>query len=107
MEPHELFTPNGEKIIPPKAMEWDELWADMEAKYGTDQWSETTEAMYQHQLGAVPPELYIRGGFLVGEAANHTRSGEPIFAAFRRKDTGDGYEAKYMTIRQGIAFNNS
>ncbi len=48
---------------------------------GSPGWFETTEAVYDNQLGVLPP-IYFRGGFMVSEPADHDGRGVPIYAAF-------------------------
>lgn len=45
-------------------------------------WDETTEEFYMEMLEVLPPACWMRGGFLVGEPADHhAKSGLPRFQA--------------------------
>jgi len=47
-------------------------------------WGETTEEDYDYGLNVLPPALWIKGGFLVGEPCDHDAgNGQPRFQAFR------------------------
>ena len=84
----------------PKPLEWAALWGEMGANYdaGRAAWVETTAAMYDAMLNAVPPTLHVSGGFLCGEAWNHNAAGEPVYAAFTRR--AGRVTACYLTFGQ-------
>lgn len=45
-------------------------------------WKETTEAKYMEMLEVLPPAIWTRIGFLVGEPFDHNSQGRPRFEAF-------------------------
>ena len=54
-------------------------------------WEESTEEDYDYGLNVLPPAIWIKGGFMVGEPYDHDASnGKPRFQAFRQR--GDIYE---------------
>jgi hypothetical protein len=54
-------------------------------------WDATTQAVFDHMLECLPPELWLDGGFLVGEPSDHcAATGKPRFAGFRQR--GEVYE---------------
>lgn len=47
-------------------------------------WQASTEERYDNMLECLPPEMMLRGGFLVGEPSDHDAgTGQPRFEAFR------------------------
>lgn len=62
-----------------------DAWAypDIEADHKARRyvWREVTEDFADQALDSVPP-IFVRGGFLVGEAWSHNANGEPLYAAF-------------------------
>jgi hypothetical protein len=49
-------------------------------------WHETTAEQFEEMLGCVPPELRIRGGFLVGEPCDHfSVTGAPRFRGYLQR----------------------
>lgn len=77
-------------------LEWDALWAAMDA--APDAWIPTTEAMYWHMLGCVPPRCQLGDRFLVGEPLRHNTEGKAVHACF--KEVGSQFFAKNMTVEQ-------
>jgi hypothetical protein len=52
---------------------------------GPIEWTECTGEQYDYALCCLPPEMWIEGGFLVGEVDNHDPlTGEGFFQAYRR-----------------------
>jgi len=76
--------------------EWDQLWSWM--RDNPHAWIPTTEAMYDDQLGCVPPAAHLGGAFLVGEVHHKNNKGEDVYAAFRNH-RGNFY-ARYLTMRE-------
>ena len=55
-------------------------------------WHVTTQEVFDHMLECLPPELWLDGGFLVGEPADHcAATGKPRFDGFRKR--GEVYES--------------
>jgi len=77
-------------------LEWQPLWDAMDAN--PQAWIPTTEDMYWHMLGAVPPRAMRGDSFLVGEPLRANAQGETIYACFTR--TGDSFRARNLTVRQ-------
>jgi len=50
-------------------------------------WDETTEEEYDYGLNVLPPAIWVRDGFMVGEPYDHDASnGQPRFQAFRQRE---------------------
>lgn len=79
-----------------KPLEWDELWAAMDAN--PDAWILTTENMYWEMLEVLPPEKMIGTNFLVGEALRSNSQGEMVYSCFSK--FGNTYKAKNLTIAE-------
>ena len=81
-------------------------FADWQAKKAARQdrpveWTETTEEIYDEQLGCLPPACFANGGFLVGEPADHHAvSGQPRFQAYRVRDGKYFASSRAMTIEE-------
>ena len=67
-------------------MTWDDFsQAVADRQHAPVEWAETTEEDYDYGLNVLPPALWIKGGFLVGEPYDHDMSnGQPRFQAFRQ-----------------------
>lgn len=103
----EIIPTDGPKV-------WKELWNLLRANWGMEEdeygmpertkipehpsFVETTEEMYDDQLGAVPPAIMIRNAFACGEPWNHDPDGYPVYACF--VNWGGRYFAAYMTPKQ-------
>ena len=64
-------------------------------------WSETTEAEYWDMLGVLPPAIYEKGGFMVGEAYDHDAiTNQPRYSAYRKR--GEVFEraSRPLTIAE-------
>jgi len=61
-------------------LEWDDLFQAMSKQ--PKKWHETTQEMYDEMLGAVPPQAWYKGMFLVGEANYHNAQGEAVYSCF-------------------------
>lgn len=49
-------------------------------------WTETTEETYTNMLEVLPPAAWHRGGFLVGEAMDHSaKTGRPRFECYKQQ----------------------
>lgn len=77
-------------------LEWDELWAAMKA--APEAWIETTDKMYEHMLGVVPPRAQLGEWFLVGEPYTHNDEGKAVYVGF--KTVNERYYAKHLTVAQ-------
>ena len=88
--------PDAEKMTVDEFCEW------KASKQRTPiSWSETTEAEYWEMLEVLPPAIYGRGGFMVGEAYDHDAlTDQPRYAAYRNR--GDVYEkaSRPLTIAE-------
>jgi len=66
-------------------MTWEEFSRRAaELQHTPIEWEATTEEEYTYGLEVLPPALWIKGGFLVGEPCDHDASnGRPRFQGFR------------------------
>jgi len=53
------------------------VWPFDKLRHPCAEWAEIAEEHYWHALEVLPP-LYFRGGFAIGEAANHTADDVPV-----------------------------
>lgn len=83
-----------------EVMKIDDFCAAKAAKQDSPvEWSETTAENYNDMLEVLPPALWERGGFLVGEPwDHHATNGQPRFAAFVQRG-GKYYEASRPMTR--------
>ena len=110
-----IFPPTGKTLINGNSLEdvrkdypdaekmtVDEFCAWKASKQRTPiSWSDTTEAEYWEMLEVLPPAIYGRGGFMVGEAYDHDAlTDQPRYAAYRKR--GDVYEraSRPLTIAE-------
>ena len=77
-------------------LEWQPLWDAMDSN--PEDWILTTEAMYWHMLGVLPPRAMRGDSFLVGEPLRSNGQGETLYTCFTR--TGDSFRARNLTVRQ-------
>jgi len=62
-------------------------------------WEKTTEEAYEFALGAVPPESYLPGGFLLGEPYSSTPEGLTVWRAYVRRA---GLFYGFLTTKPGL-----
>lgn len=62
-------------------------------------WIETTAAMYDEMLNALPPRAMGAGAFLVGEPYTYNNNGEAVYACFAQVGR-DRFKARYLTVRE-------
>ncbi len=72
--------------------EWNDLFKEMRER--PEHWHETSQAMFDEMLGAVPPADIGGGAFLMGEPVKHV-NGEPVYYCSR--EIAGEYLARYMT----------
>ena len=77
-------------------LEWDELWAAMDAAPST--WHETSDDMFYYMFDEGLPLATGLGAFLVGEPAYTTKGGENVYACFRA--AYGAFMARYMTLAE-------
>lgn len=75
-------------------------------------WREVPVAMFMTMLECVPPRCHTGDRFMVGEANDHTRSGEGTYSAFIIVAYGDrvwnpGPDARVYTMHQTMAEHRS
>jgi hypothetical protein len=82
-----IITPAGLVQIAIEQIEQSDGWphptVSEDFKAGRNVWRETTKAVFEDQLNAVPPIKYDGERFMVGEPANHTND-DTVFSAFVR-----------------------
>ena len=62
-------------------------------------WHVTTREVFDRMLECLPPELWLDGGFLVGEPADHcAATGKPRFDGFRKR--GEVYESTNRPVTE-------
>ena len=73
-------------------MTFDELTSQIAERQHTPiVWEPSTYEAFDYGLNVLPPAIWIRGGFMVGEPCDHdAETGQPRFQAFRER--GDIYE---------------
>jgi hypothetical protein len=65
-------------------------------------WRKSCEGRYHEMLGALPPAAWIGDGFLVGEALDHDREGNPRFEAHFKTRTGYWCALNPMTLAEFV-----
>lgn len=65
------------------------------------EWEPTTEDRYHEMLEVLPPIVWNRAGFLVGEACDHhARTGEPRYQAFTKLGNAFRCSNRPITVRE-------
>ncbi len=73
-------------------------------------WVEVTEERYDYMLCVLPPEIMLKGGFLVGEPTSHRRCKmtncfKPTFDGFKRVGSYDDADCKFFATSEPVTIS--